>query len=203
MRLIAEEFSLAIWKMEKDCDALLSEFEYPERFLPELEKIKSTTRKQEFLSTRVLLKKMIGEERSILYHPSGKPYLNDCSFKISISHTKGYVAILLHPTREVGVDIEHISPRVLRTMHKFLSENEMKNLSKTDKAIHALVYWSAKESMFKALGKESVDFAGHLQIQDFSLQKKGILSAKETTQNIEMKINYRILKDAVLTWVVC
>ena len=197
-----KNISLAVWKIEEDIDALLSSLERPEFFLSDFEKITSVSRKREFLATRVLLKKMMGKELRILHHASGKPYLENCSHKISISHSKDYVAILLHLTCEAGVDIEHISPRVLRIKHKFLSENELKNLSKTDEATHALVYWSAKESIFKALGKEGVDFAQHLQIKPFKLQKEGILFAKETTQNIDMKLNYRILTDAVITWII-
>ena len=64
-------------------------------------------RRLEWLAVRVLLYTLSGEEKEIAYHPSGKPYLADDSASISISHTKGYVAVALGlPGREVGVDIE-------------------------------------------------------------------------------------------------
>ena len=69
-------------------------------------------RRLEWLAVRVLLYTLSGEEKEIAYHPSGKPYLADDSASISISHTKGYVAVVLGlPGREVGVDIEQYGER--------------------------------------------------------------------------------------------
>mgnify|MGYP000016543064 CR=1 FL=1 len=65
------------------------------------------TARLEWLAVRVLLYTLSGEEKEIAYHPSGKPYLADASASLSISHTKGYVAVVLGlPGREVGIDIE-------------------------------------------------------------------------------------------------
>ena len=52
-------------------------------------------RRLEWLAVRVLLYTLSGEEKEIAYHPSGKPYLADDSASLSISHTKGYVAVVL------------------------------------------------------------------------------------------------------------
>lgn len=74
-------------------------------------------RRLEWLAVRVLLYTLSGEEKEIAYHPSGKPYLADDSASLSISHTKGYVAVVLGlPGREVGVDIEQYGERV-RKVH--------------------------------------------------------------------------------------
>ena len=64
-------------------------------------------RRLEWLAVRVLLFTLLGEERDIAYRPSGKPYLADGSYALSISHTKGYAAVVLgEPDSEVGIDIE-------------------------------------------------------------------------------------------------
>ena len=68
---------------------------------------------------------MLGEEKEIGYRSSGKPYLADGSASISISHTKGYVAVLLGgPEKEVGIDVECYGERVRKVAHKFVREDE-------------------------------------------------------------------------------
>ena len=62
----------------------------------ELACLKAESRRLEYLVVRVLLRTLCGEEKQIKHLPSGKPYLADGSFHITISHTRGYVAIGLH-----------------------------------------------------------------------------------------------------------
>ena len=94
-----------------------------------LENLQPFTRKLEWLAVRVLLYTMLGEEKEIHYYSNGGPYLADGSFSISISHTKGYVAVLLsEPGKRVGIDIECYSERVRKVAHKFMREDEKKFL---------------------------------------------------------------------------
>ena len=78
----------------------------------------------EWLSVRVLLYAMLQEDKEIGYSPEGKPYLTDHSFFISISHTKGYVAVILSDKVPVGIDIEQYGQRVHRVAHKYMREDE-------------------------------------------------------------------------------
>ena len=96
---------VGIWKVDETIEQLRSMFHqfsiYEEGFM----RFSAEKRKQEWLAVRVLLKELCGEEKKIAYLPSGKPYLEDQSVFVSFSHTSGYVAVALHPTAEVGVDI--------------------------------------------------------------------------------------------------
>ncbi len=99
-----------IWAVREIHESLGNLFELlqkKELYLPYLSQITSENRKREWLTVRVLLKEMLGEEKEILYTSTGKPYLSDNSYQISISHTKGLVAIALHSKMKVGIDIEH------------------------------------------------------------------------------------------------
>ena len=98
--------------------------ERPEAYLPILNRYKSEGRKSEWLSVRVLLKELTGSEPDILYHDNGAPYLPESSLHISISHTKGFAAVLLSPNKPVGIDIEYRSERIHRIKSRFLSETE-------------------------------------------------------------------------------
>lgn len=55
---------------------------------------------------------MLQEDKEIGYSSEGKPHLTDNSSFISISHTKGYVAVILSSVAPVGIDIEQYGQRV-------------------------------------------------------------------------------------------
>ena len=167
-----------------------------------ISKIRSERRIIEWLTTRVLLFELLGEEKIIGNRLDGRPFLLDNSYKISISHTKDYAAILLHKHYSVGIDVETISERVIKLADKFISEEEY--IDPSQKVIHQLLHWSAKETMFKMMEEGEIDFKEHLHIQPFMPQEKGIFQSFEskTHQQKQFQIHYEILPDVVLTWAV-
>jgi len=209
LRSIAQTFyqnesRLVVVPLEDDSESLLSRLSFKERYLPVIERM-TENRKREWLSIRVLLTELLGEEKKILYNSFGKPYLSDNSFHISISHTKGYAALILNKEKEVAIDIEKISPRIENIRKRFVSEEEEKALSQSNETTHLLLYWSAKESLFKWLGIEDVDFKLHLHICPFEpiLGEWSDFDAYETrstAQNI-FKIKYFVHEDYVLTYI--
>ena len=104
----------AVWKVEESLEALLALLPDARRVCCEQELLQfaSERRKIEWLSVRVLLYFMLKEDKQIGYSSEGKPFLTDDSFFISISHTKGYVAVILNPKTPVGIDIEQYGKRV-------------------------------------------------------------------------------------------
>lgn len=67
---------------------------------------------------------MLKEDKQIGYSSEGKPFLTDDSFFISISHTKGYVAVILNPKTPVGIDIEQYGKRVHKVFDRFIRPDE-------------------------------------------------------------------------------
>ena len=53
---------------------------------------------------RRILKEILGFETSVLHNEDGKPMVE--GYHISITHTIGYVAVILSQNYEVGIDIE-------------------------------------------------------------------------------------------------
>ncbi|MCL2651455.1 MAG: 4'-phosphopantetheinyl transferase superfamily protein [Candidatus Azobacteroides sp.] len=172
----------AVREISEPVDDLLRLLQKKELYLPCLSQITSESRKKEWLTVRVLLKEMLGEEKEILYTSTGKPYLSDNSYQISISHTKGFVAIALHPEMGIGIDIEHISPRIHKIRSRFMNEKEEANLDEEHEEVHLLLHWSAKESLFKILDEQDVDFKTCLHINSFNpvLNSLSRFSAYET-----------------------
>ncbi|MDR1369788.1 MAG: 4'-phosphopantetheinyl transferase superfamily protein [Dysgonamonadaceae bacterium] len=185
-------------------EELLSRLEKKELYFPVIEQIKLEKRKKEWLTVRLLLKDLLGEEKEVGYDASGKPFLKDDSFHISISHTSGYVAVILNPTHPVGIDIEQITSQVMRIRNRFLSKSENDYISEKEELIHLLLHWSAKETMFKALGEENVIFNEQLHICPFEPETR-VLSTfssfeSRTCRKTEFLIHYVVNSEYVLTF---
>ena len=118
--------------------------------------------KEYFLAVRKLLKDE-DSELTIEYDSKGKPYLNK-EKGISISHSNEIVAIAISNETHFGIDIQHKTDKIFKIKSKFLSKKEGKFLGKTDNMEFLIKVWSAKESIFKALGKEGVSFSNDLEI---------------------------------------
>ena len=193
---------VGIWKVDETIEQLRSMFHqfsiYEESFM----RFSAEKRKQEWLAVRVLLKELCGEEKKIAYLPSGKPYLEDGSAFVSFSHTSGYVAVALHPSAEVGVDIEQYGTRVQRVASRFIREDEKVSVESGDEIYALLLHWSAKETMFKLMKDEAVDFIKHLHILPFVPEESGTFHACEYRSGQEKKflIHYDTHPDYVLTF---
>jgi len=195
---------LGIWKMDESRESLLQLF--PQHLRSEasayLHDISSERRSIEWLSTRLMLMNLLGKEQIILNREDGSPYLADGKIHISISHTKDYAAILLHEAFAVGIDIETRSERVIKIAGKFISDNEY--IDPTQSTVHQLLHWSAKESLFKLMNEQGVDFRHHLHIHPFTPELRGVIMATETKTELTQlfRLHYEVHPDYVLTWAV-
>lgn len=150
---LTEDGELSIWHATEDTEELLKILGREPDFSP----VKSGKRKRELISSRILAKSMLNKDVDIIYNGSGKPSLKDSEFKISVSHTGDFVAVLIHPEKEAGVDIELIHERIFNITHKFISEEESK-LFKTKELVELYKIWGAKEVVYKIYGRKEVDF---------------------------------------------
>ena len=138
--------TIAIWKITETLEELL-----------QLSNTISTAefnterQKKEWIASRLLLNEM-NPNYSISYNAFGAPELSNGRF-ISISHSKGLVAIIISQ-QQVGIDIEEISEKALRVSSKFVSTNNLKALT----AEKATLIWCCKEAVFKWHQKGNVDF---------------------------------------------
>lgn len=192
---------LGVWKMEESFLALCDVWSGSPLLEQAKRRFSSPRRQQEWLSVRILLYSLLDEEKEIGYLPSGKPYLTDGSFHISISHTKGYVAVILGRA-PVGIDIEQYGRRVRKVAHKYMREDEVATPYRGEDTWSLLLHWSAKEVMFKCMDTTEVDFRRHLRIDPFVVQERGTFHSQEyrTDRQRCFLIRYLIHPDFVLTW---
>lgn len=186
----------AVWKITESEEALQQLLD--EKSVKEISSIRSGQRRIESLAVRALVTTILGHSTTIAHNENGAPLLPDESnLHISISHTKGYAAILLSNYPCIGIDIEQISNRVERVKDYFLHTEE-----KPKSLIGLLLHWCAKESAYKALHQPGLSFRTALKISDFTEELKGsfTLTAKmPKTGEKSLNINYLVGNDFILT----
>lgn len=196
---IGHSTRLGIWKITETADELSSLLAHDE-WLGDVLAVKSEAKRTEKLAVRVLLKELAGEEKQIKYCPSGKPFLPDNSYQISISHTRGYAAVILDRQNSVGIDIEQITEKVKRVRVKFVSERECIDLD--NELIHLLLHWSAKEAVYKLLEMPDIDLKEEVTIEGFIPCDEGIMKATECRRNCLLEIYYEVEPDFVLAYLI-
>ena len=116
---IDKDVRLGVWEMEEN----LNYEQFASLPFYDLLMSLSENRRKETASVYSLLFAMTGNRNLVIGHePSGKPYVE--GYKIGISHTKGFVSVILSMSCDVSVDIEYINARVLRIADRFLREDE-------------------------------------------------------------------------------
>lgn len=194
---ITESTLIGIWKMEECRDELLSLLSHHE-WIENIYSITSESRILEILSARILIKELAEEEKEVYYNDSGKPFLVDQSYHISVSHTKSYVAVAINKEKRIGLDIEYISEKIKRVQSRVIAPSEY--IDKENELVHLLLHWSAKEAMFKFMDVEGVDFLKHLFVSSFTPEKSGSFRATETrTENQhKFKAYYKVGEEFVM-----
>lgn len=202
---IDKDVRLGVWEMEENLNY--------EKFasLPFYDRLMglSDGRRKETASVYSLLFAMTGNRNLVIGHePSGKPYVE--GYKIGISHTKGFVSVILSTSCDVAVDIEYINTRVLRIADRFLREDEKPNafqFSKEKKengdkdvvpdVIPTLLFWCAKETIFKLYSDERLTFQ-NIKIMD--AEQGGALCGNNLITGESVRIDYTFNNDYVLTY---
>ncbi|MBI3517892.1 MAG: 4'-phosphopantetheinyl transferase superfamily protein [Bacteroidetes bacterium] len=147
-----------------------------------------------------LIKKLIDEDCQISYDDKGKPYLKGDSRHISVSHSHDKLAIIVNETEATGIDIELIRDKVLKIRHKFLTDQEL--LDTKEDIEKLLIYWAAKETLYKIYGLKEVDFIKHLLIKPFTKHNLGTIIGEINLPDFKevFEMNYQLLDDYVLVY---
>ena len=168
----------------------------------QLNLIRGSGQRREFLAARLLLHQMSGRRHraELVKDDCGKPHLADSHFYVSISHTANYAAAIANPN-PCGIDVQRIVEKIARIAPKFISGAERIQLKEADKLIQMHLIWSAKEAMYKAFGRREIDFKEHLYVdfQDFSLRKhSAVAMLRKGEIDMLFDLEYRIFDDIVL-----
>lgn len=192
---------LLIWELTETLDELKKEFQLSDNEFIEFNKIVSEKRKLEYLGVRIALKELLGKKVSILYDKDRKPFLADSSYQVSISHSKNLIAVMAHSSSPVGIDIECRTDKIGKLYNRFLNETEQNELSAGENINQLSVVWSAKEALYKIIGKEAVDFANQLRIFPFVVKHEGEIVAEHIPTKKQYQLKY--IQNSEYTLVFC
>ena len=184
-----DEATIGLWEMvDGEFDSYTDD--YLRDAIGEAEKrYKSNARRMEYICERALLKDMMnGRILNIFHNEDGKPILNN-GLNISISHTRGYIAIILSETKNVGIDIEYVSDRVEKISSRFMREDES-----ADDILSLLVHWCAKETLYKLFSSEHLDF------MNIKVNIGETVSATNLLNNITVPLYVESTSNYVLTY---
>ena len=172
--------SFAIWKIEETADELLSQLQLKEHERSYLDTLINGKRNMHWLSTRVLLRRMMETDEYIdcRVDSNGKPYLSNFPYFISLSHSYDYAAVMISKNKAVGIDIELVKYKIGRIANKFMSSEELEFIREDERIEHLYVCWCAKEAIYKLHGKRNVSFLEHIKLSPFSYNGAGVFEAK-------------------------
>ncbi len=198
--------TIYVWHITETEDELRNSTQIPDNELEDLTFIKSEARRRERLAVRALLNTIFDDERVYLgHHDNGRPYLQNLATEISISHTNDYVAIIVHPDEDQGIDIERLDRDFSAVEKKALSEDEIEDLSERKRSLQLAIYWCAKEAIYKRMSISGVDFAEQIEIERFNPHDDGELEATFTHKDgteVEFELEYMIFDNHAMVWVV-
>lgn len=194
-----------VWEITETEEQLLALSSVPNEELEEINLLKSEARRKEKLAVRALLNEIFDEKVYLGHHDNGRPYLQNSLTEISISHTNRFVAIIIHPDEDLGIDIESLDRDFSAVEKKALSEDEIDDLSEKKKTLQLAIYWCAKEAIFKRMSINGVDFAEQIELERFNPHDEGDLEATFTHKDgteIEFELEYMVFANHVMVWVV-
>ncbi len=197
---VSEDTVLAIWKITEHRDELATLIGV------DFYEIEQKKENLHWLASRALISYIfLNKKVEITKDEFNKPYLkiDNVEYHISITHSFQFAAIIVSKTKKVAIDIEKLDERIQRVKHKFMRDDELVYLNKTDESNMLVTIWSAKETLYNYFGKKELDFKLNLKIEAFNFQRKFELSGLIKKENLKenLMVNAEVLEGYVLTYI--
>lgn len=174
-KISADNFQILVWKIEEP-------FAFFETFPASWSTptIENPIKKLESIAARYCLHQLSPEFESLVLvqNDRNRPYFQNSEWHISLTHSYPYVAAACSPEKRIGIDLEKPGRNIEKIAPRFLCPAE---LAKWKDASNLLTLaWSAKESIYKAVGKPGLSFQKEMEIIDFNQNPcKAQISTKE------------------------
>jgi phosphopantetheinyl transferase len=119
------------------------------------------------------VRRELGDEVKIFYDEYGAPGVNTPNTYISISHSRGRVAVLV-ADRPCAVDIECANRDFRKVACRYLSDEEITIAEEYD--LYAEM-WSAKEALYKYYRKGGLDLVKEIVILEYNPSKQHFVAS--------------------------
>jgi 4'-phosphopantetheinyl transferase len=202
INLYENSYRLALWKLTETVEFFEEKAHLSPADLSLYSKISNETRKKEWLAVRVLLNEVLGFWPNITYMETGKPILNNHIRHLSISHSKEMVGILLCTSPFAGIDIEKTTRNIDNILPRFLSDDELKNISLSKNPYSEIIHWCAKEAIFKSVNEPNILFSKRIIIE--KINDDGTIEAKfkSKRKSQDVFLNYMHLDEHLIVWTI-
>ena len=144
----------------------------PEKRKAECDRFSSVNDKKLCVGAYMLLCQITGSDKiTFCYSKTGKPYIKDNPFFISISHSENYAAAAVADS-PVGIDIETVSNVKDSVIKRICTDNEIKYINETGIESFYKI-WTYKEAYFKMTGE---GIGAGLKNVDYTKRNKQVIS---------------------------
>ncbi len=199
---INEDTIIGVWRIEETIRAM-ARMVYLDSFdKKKYRSFKSTSRKLEFLSVRVLLAELLGKDARIVYNKYNKPFLKDGSRFISITHSHNLTAIICSKSERVGIDLEIMRTNIGRISFKFINKREVITKNNLFRKYHLYIHWCAKEALYKICDKEGISIKNSITIEPFEVKTSGTINGRVVTKKLDelFELYYCKFDNYTLVW---
>jgi 4'-phosphopantetheinyl transferase EntD len=146
----------------------------------------------------------LSQKCEIIYENSGNPKIKESNTHVSISHSNDFVVILLS-SKKGGIDAEDTQRNTEKLKTRFLSEEEINQTEISQNPnLARVLYWSAKEAIYKCALQPNADFQNQIAIMPFKIQNNGqfngILKIKE--KKLSFQLHYFFIENNVVVYTV-
>lgn len=174
-KISANDFQILVWKIDEP----LAFFEtFPASWSTPT--IENPIKKLESIAARYCLHQLSPEFESLVLvqNDRNRPYFQNSEWHISLTHSYPYVAAACSPEKRIGIDLEKPGRNIEKIAPRFLCPAELAKWKDTSNLL--TLAWSAKESIYKAVGKPGLSFQKEMEIFDFNQNPcKAQISTKE------------------------
>lgn len=192
---VAPGVSMGLWRIEETAEELAGLDDALREVYDATADYGSESRRREKLAVYALLFRMTGNHALRIDHESRrKPVV--AGWHISISHTRGFAAVMLSRTAYVGIDVEYRSDRVSRIVSKFIRPDE----SAPD-VVSQLIHWCAKEAVYKLFSDEDLQYF-EMRLLPFQVASSDTVTVQDLKVSKSQPLSYVVTPEYVLayTW---
>lgn len=183
-----------IWELSESPPELIEYFQFTPLEKIEFEKINAPKRQAEYLTSRLLLQKMLRRKSEIIYQPDGRPVLKESPLNVSISHSANLVVVLLSDSG-CGVDTELRNRNIENVAKRFLHPDEISHIeSSGNRQFLQMVHWCAKEAIFKCSRQHGIQFDEQIKIDPFNADNAPFFSGKLFMANTTEYFNLQLME---------
>jgi 4'-phosphopantetheinyl transferase len=195
---------LGLWHVQETAEELQAHL-HALRPGHEIPVFKSESRTREWLGARLLaytlLEKLSAPPLLLHRKETGMPVCSEAGWHVSLTHSGPWVGALVSCSDQVGIDIELRHEKILRLAPRFLNEPELQAADGDLEKV--LLYWSAKETLYKVYQQKELIFKEQLLVSDFERQPAGFFEGQVLTDTFHQRyaVHYAVYPDFVLTYV--